>query len=286
MLIAHSMPAVNNVALSGGAGAAWLTADGSAALFDGRPARKARLQWRNDATPALAHTVTLTLSLAASTTLRVIALLGLSLPAGVLVHVRGAAGAALGGNTQTQRTVRFADGSVGVWFVTAGTHSGTSLEIVIHNDRDGATWATSATTVDIGEVVAMPALEVPAMLDMGDALEDSSLIGATLALQPAVVRRAARRRLSMSVNLTNAAGTYTAADSLAVIRNALRGASRAAIIPMLRQPQQGVGAPFDYALINAQAVYGYGQVGAIGYVPGSVGQWTMPLEFVEVPAAQ
>jgi hypothetical protein len=285
MLIAHSMPAVSGVALSGGAGAAWLTSDGHAALFDGKPARKARLQWRNDATPVTTHSVTLAVTFAAAIVPRVVCLLGLSCGAGVKVEVRGAGAVALGGNAVTQRTVLLPDGTVGLWIVTDGAASVDGLEVAIFNDQNGATWATSSTALDIGELGAFKAADLPAQLDLQDALEDGTQFGATLAMQPAHVPRAARRRVTCAVNLTNTAGTYTATDSLAALRTSLRGGAKAALVPMPRAPQAGMTGPLDVALIHAQAVFGYAATGAIAYVAGSLGFWTMPIEIIEAPAA-
>jgi len=79
MLLAHSMPVVTDITLSGGT---WLTADTWKALVDGRPSRAARIQ--------RSGTVTLTVTLKSAIVPGVVALLGLNVPANTAITAAGA----------------------------------------------------------------------------------------------------------------------------------------------------------------------------------------------------
>jgi hypothetical protein len=281
MLIGYLMPPISGVTLTG-AGAAWLTADGHAALFDGKPARRARLQWLNDATPATTQSVKLTVAFVAAFTPRLVALLGLAnVPAGVLVQLHGAGGAGLGGNTQTQRTVQFADGSVGIWLVTDGLQAISSLEVSIFNDQHGATWATSETTIDIGELVAMPAVDVEIEPGWQEEVVDPTETNLTRAAQVVSSRRQAYRRLEAS--LTADSGAQVRAGGLAGgvdwqrLRAAFVGDQRMAAVPRWLL----AGGSVDGAEANRTAVYGVARMGAMSHLGGDFYGASMSVQ--EVP---
>ncbi|MDO5625004.1 MAG: hypothetical protein Q4G71_09970 [Pseudomonadota bacterium] len=126
------MPAAT-VAITGGT---WLTADGGSACVDGSPTRVARYQ--------AAGAVTVTLSLASSIAVRIAAILGLR---GVAV---GAAVSITAGGQSANGTVqRFPDGSLGCWIVMDAVAAAS------------VAFTLPAGTVDVGELVAMPAVDVP-----------------------------------------------------------------------------------------------------------------------------
>jgi len=120
---------LTNVTLAGGT---WLTTDAGAALFDGKPARKSRI----NRTGSLSLTVTLATPIAP----RVIALLGLNLPAGVVITAA----------TATATTRLMPDGTVCAWlFPLAGATNTVSVTI-----------DTTQATVEIGEIAILQAIEV------------------------------------------------------------------------------------------------------------------------------
>ncbi len=142
-------------------GAAWATGDAGAACFDRNPARKSRLIWPAGA-PSIGQYVSIKGTFASPVPIGVVAALGLGVPVGTRVDFLGLPGLGLGNGCDNTRTVRMHDGSVGV--VAAGDNAGmpdAGLEVRIFNDCMGETWATAGLVVDIGELVAMAAADVP-----------------------------------------------------------------------------------------------------------------------------
>ena len=285
MLIGHSMPPVTACNFIGsGAGNAWLTADGYAALFDGKPARAARMRWRNDAAPSIAHAVIVSMTFASAFKPRIVALLGLTCGAGVKVEIRNADATPLGGTSLTSRTVQFADGSVGVWVVLDGTVSTSGLQLHIFNDRNGAPWATSATALDIGEVVAMPAVDVEIQRDWTDELVDPTQSAMTRGAQVVSSRRQAYRRLEVALTAESAArvraGGLEGGMDWHRLRAALLGDRRMVAIPRWRTP----GGAVDGAEINRTALYGVARMGAAGHLGGDFYGTSMAVQEVPAPA--
>lgn len=123
------------------------------------------------------------------------------MPAGTKLEIRGRRQSdptpvyALGGNALTQRTVALPDGSVAAWFVFDAANTPLiGLEIRIYNDVSGGTVFTAASTVDVGEIAILQAVDV--LLDRGwrrvpiDPTVRSRTIGGQLA---SVARRHYRR---------------------------------------------------------------------------------------------
>lgn len=238
--------------------ATWLTADGGAALFDGKPARKARLQWPAG-TPLVTQYVAISATLQVHVALRVLALLGTTLPVGCRVDFLGAGSDGLGGSCDNARTVRMPDGTVGVWAVAREDDAlETGVEIRIYNDVDGLTWAVGGTVVDLGEVVAMPGVDIP----LGDGWQVSTVepseVARTRGGQINVARLSAYRTFAgripgQAVAAIRGAGLANEMDmdSLAAV---LRGGRRCAVIPHwkdLRTRQ------LDPIMVNRSAIYGY-----------------------------
>lgn len=283
MLIGYSQPAISGsvgIASGGGlAASAWLTADGGAALFDGRPSRKARLQW-GTGTASIAHYVAITATFAAATPLRILALLGTTLPVGCRVDFLGAGGDGLGGFCDDCRTVRMPDGTVGVWGVAReGDPAETGIEVRIYNDVDGATWASSGTIVDIGEVLSMPGVSVA--IDVGHVMAtiDPTEVELTRNGYPNVVARSAYRQLSCNFSpLPSGAATVREGglangmdwDSLVA---ALRGRARCAVIPQHK----------TVARVQSTALYAVAtEIGETQQLRGQF--YRRPMTFQEIPA--
>lgn len=277
------MPHVTGCAFVGsGAGTAWLTSDGYTALFDGKPARRARMQWRNDTTPSTSHAVIVSATFAQSFKPRVVALLGLSCDTGVRIEVRNGDASVLGGNALNVRTTRLPDGSVGAWVVLDGTVSTSQVQFRIFNDRDGATWATSATTLDIGEFVVMPAIEIEHQPDWSEEVVDPTEAQLTRAAQMVSARRQAYRRLEAI--LTADAGAKVRGGGLAngmdwhQLRLALLGDRRMCALPRWKTAAGAV----DGAEAHRTGVYGVGRLGATGHLGGDY--YGASITVQEVPA--
>ena len=288
MLIGYSMPAVSAIALSGGAGYAWLTSDNGSACYDGKPARRARLRWRNDAVPAIGHTLSITLDIA-STPLRVVAALGLkNVPAGAKVEVYGKRAADAGttynfggGNTGTVQL--FADGTAGLWFVLpAAATAVTKIEFRLFNDNAGATWAIPATTLDIGELVAMPAVEIDHEPNWTDEPVDPSLSNLSLAAQPSTVRRQAYRRLECSMTPDGVAKARAGGLANGMDWSRLRVAMFAdgRVVGIVRW-LTSAGA-IDTAELHQTAIYGTARMGGTSHLGGNY--YGASVAFQEVPA--
>lgn len=289
MKIAYSMPAVTAIALSGGAGYAWLTSDNGTACYDGKPARRSRFRWRNDAVPAIAHTTSITIDFALTAPIGVVAALGLrDIPAGTKVEVYGKragdAGTTYnfgGGNTGT--VFQFADGSRGVWFLLPlAAEAVQKVEFRFYNDKAGATWATAATTVDVGELVAMPLLDIEHEPDWSDEPVDPTQTTLNRSSQPASVRRQPYRRLDIVLTAEGVAkvrgGGLANGMDWHQLRTAMSGDRRVVAIPRWRTPAGAV----DAAEVNRTALYGIARAGATGHLGGDY--YGASLSFQEVPA--
>lgn len=248
---------VTAVVLQAAPGGAWLTSDAGAACFDGKPARKSRMKWRTDAVPAIAHYVQVEATLAAATPIGICAFLGLTnVPVGTVVHVYGKRPADASvtwnfGGQNTATVVEFADGTRGAWFVLPdGAAAVQKVGFRIFNNAGGATWATAATTIDIGELVAMPAVDVDHEPSWDMPLIDPSSAGRSRGSQSYVARRTPYRRLQAAlppeyVNKVRAGGLANGMD-WARLAYALAGQRRmAAIVRTLNQAET-----------NATAIYG------------------------------
>lgn len=277
MLIGYSQPAITGAV--GITGASWLTADGGAALFDGRPARRARLSW-GAGTPTIGQYVDIAASFAAATPLRVLALLGTTLPEGVRVDFLGAGNDGLGGTTMDCRTVRMPDGTTGVWAVAREDDPPETGGIIrIYNDADGATWAASGTVVDLGEAVMMRGLSVP--IDVGYRLEtvDPTEVGTTRGGQVNAAVRSAYRQLSCTFSMQPSGAAGVREGGLAngmdwgKLEAVLRGKARCAALPLVATRER----------VNSTALYGIcEEIGATEHVRGQF--FRKPMVFREIPA--
>lgn len=262
MLIGYGMPTVSAPTLTG-AGAAWLSSDNGAAMFDGKPARRTRLRWLSGV-PSTAHVLMIAAPLATTIRPRIIGLLGLkNVPEGVSVMVAGkrpADGSHVyvmgGGNTGVTR--KMADGSIGCWLVVGdGADEITSLAVNLYNNKAGATWATATTEIEIGEIVVMPAVTVRLAEGWGMARLDPSSHTRTRGSQVATVQATSFRRFTGSLagaaTLEARGGGLANGEDWETVAAALTGGRRCCVIPQYRTLPGGV---FDAALCNRTAVYG------------------------------
>ncbi len=276
MLIGYSQPAISGAV--GITGATWLTADGGAALFDRRPSRKARLQWGAGA-PSIAQYVAITATFATATPLRILALLGSTLPVGCRVDFLGAGGDGLGGFCDDARTVRMPDGTVGVWGVAReGDPAETGVEIRVYNDVDGAPWASAGTVVDVGEVVSMPGVRLliePGweLTEPGSMAEKARSRGAALnSVSAGYYDRMHFISQVDSVAAVRGGGLTNGMDWLS-IRRAMMNNARIAVVPRFNSAAE----------VNATARYGVAEtIGGIAHLGGDYYRWEW--DFEEVPS--
>lgn len=256
------MPQVLAPALTG-TGAAWLSSDNGAALFDGKPARRTRVRWLSGS-PTTGQVLMIAAPLVGTIRPRVIGLLGLkSVPAGVSVMVaakRPADGSHTytmgGGNTGVTR--KMADGSIGCWLVVGeGSDAISSLAVNLYNNAGGSTWATAATEIEIGEIVVFQAVTLG--LSDGWSIErvDPSSHTRTRGGQVSTVVASSYRRFAGA--LAGAAvdkvrgGALANGDDWETVAAELTGGRRVCVVPQYRDLASGA---FDAALCNRTALYG------------------------------
>jgi hypothetical protein len=264
MLIGYPPPPLNTVALTN---ANWLTADAGAYLTDGQPARASRIQ--TTGTPSI------TLTFVSTFTPRVIALLGLhgAIQVGDVITATTGTGAALGGNAASQPVIALPDGSLACWMVTSNTVATATIKLTIN--RTG--------TLDIGEVVALPAVDIAHQTDWAEDFIDPSDIQRTRGQQ--IVTRARRAYRQLRVAFTAAGVAEVRGGALAngmdwqKLQAAIAGGKRVAAIPRWRTPAGAI----DTTELHRTAIYGIAQPGGIthlgGNYYGSGNGWT----FMEVP---
>ncbi len=285
MLIGHSMP-TTTISLPGTA--IWLTTDGGAACVDGFPTRRARLLWRNDAVPSLFHYVSPVLAFAGAAQIRLFAVLGLlNVPPGTIVEIWGSRSGDTdwpydfgGGNSGL--VAQFADGTRGAWFVLPTTADPVvGIELRIYNSFSVGTWATPATQVEIGEVVAMPAVDIELASDWSDELVDPTEVNLTRDSQPRSVARLPYRRIEGGLTVDGRAavrGGGLGGSDWAQLRFAMSGNRRVVAIPRWRTNAGAV----DQAEVNATALYGTGRLGKVLHAGGDY--YNASIAFVESPA--
>lgn len=248
MLIAYPPPALNTVALTN---ATWAGTT-SGKLTDGQPATLARLT--TSGTPSI------TLTFASAFVPRVIPLLGLrgAIAAGDIVTATTGAGGALGGNSASQAVVQLPDGSLACWIITGGTVSTTTVKITIN--RTG--------TLDIGEVAAMPAVDLPIEKDWKEIPTDPSNLVRTRGGQLVARKLRAWRELPVVFALANQAaargGGLANGMDWQKLDHALAGGARCAAIPRWKTPAGGI----DAAELHRTAIYGVASMGETQHIAG------------------
>lgn len=221
------MPAVQSVALVGGT---WLTDDAGAALFDGKPGRRSRI----NRTGALSINVTLADAIVPG----IVAVLGLNVPPGVQVSAAGAAAT----------TIRLPDGSVCAWLFPAPGGQVSSIAIQID---------TVVANVEVGEVAIFRAVDVGISDGWAVAPVDTSSHTRTRGGQVNTVSGATYRRLTAT--LSARATEVVRKGGLAgtdweTVAQAMAGRQRACVVPQYCDMLSKV---FDPALAARAAMYGY-----------------------------
>lgn len=246
------------------------TAINLAALVDGHPARVARILGG-------AGSVRLRLNWSAPAEIRIVAVLGLTCPAGtstVLTGKRAGDGVyalALGGNTAMQEVTLLPDGSRAAWFVLdegVGPLVGLQLEV-------------EAAAFDVGEIVVLQGVELGHQTEWSVERVDPSLRERTLGSSVNVVTRRTYRKLQMTFTplaLAEMRGQGLANGmDLDALGCAVTGGARVAAIP--RWSLQG--GAIDVTELHRTAIYGQATPGQASHLGGNY--YSSGWAFEEIP---
>jgi len=264
MLISYSRPAIIWALI--GPGAAWLSDDAGAALINGRPAAVSRLQWLSGA-QTTASVLTLRGTWATAFAPRVLALLGLTLPAGTLITLAFRRAADAGytylADLASQRVVQLPDGSRCAWFVLDdGLDAVIGVEFRIANDVDGAASIAADSAFDIGEAWVGPTVEIPHTADWKDIDNDPSVQRRSKGSQPFTTEVRGYRTLQAPFALgklpvVRGGGLANGMD-WQMLRANIRASSRVTVVPR-----------FDTAAeIHRTALFGVGRFDPIAHLSG------------------
>lgn len=259
MKLGLPMPSTPAVALANGT---FLTTGAGVQLVDRLPQRIARIQ-QNTGNPAI------TLTFGVAFTPGVICLLGLTCAPGTIISATTGAGGALGGNAAGQAAVKLADGSVACWIVTGNNVATSTVKITL----------AAAGTFDIGEIAAMPAVDMPHGTDWGYARIDPSISQRSRGGQ--VITSERRSYRTLRVALTPAALAQVRGGGLAggmdwdSVVAAITGDKRIAAIPRWLTPVGGI----DATELHKTALYGIARPGGTAHLGGNFygaeNGWTM-----------
>lgn len=285
MLFGYAMPTVLGVGYSAtqsGGGFLGSTIDG---LVDGIPARRARLQWMSVAGNTGDHMRVPIFFTGAAVQLRVVCVLGLTLPAGLRIQldlVNGHPGLNVVA-TLSADTVQFADGTVGAWFVFPETVPVSNrVDLLIFNNVSGVASIAAGTTFEIGEVAAMSALDIEIERDWGDERIDPTESELSRDSQPLSVGRQPYRRYEFTLVADAANAVRGAGLAGGMDWNRLRAAcsadARVIAVPRWRTPAGAV----DSAALHATALYGTARFGRVTHLGGDY--YNAAVTFQEAPA--
>lgn len=286
MLIGFSMPSVVGynyaTTLSGGG----FIGSTQSALHDGLPARVARMQWPTSVGVIADHMRIVLLLSGGVSSLRVAAVRGLTLPVGTklqLDFLNGHTGFTLVA-TQVQRAVRFADGSVGAWFLfPESTPAADRVDLVVYNDINGATAIAANQYFDIGEIVAMRCADIDIQEDWADESIDPTETTLTRDSQPASIGRLSYRKIDVNLSASAYAQVYgsglAGGMDWAQLRAAFAGDAPVIAMPRWRDDSGAV----SQGLINSTAVFGTARMGKVLHLGGDY--YSAGVTFTESPAA-
>jgi hypothetical protein len=271
MLIGFSMPAVQAVVLSGSPAGAALLGDTQDGLYDGFPAREARLQWMTGGGQTTASALRLSLRFAGSAVqLRLAAVLGLRLPIGtrVVAELYTAHAGTLVASVDT-RVVQLPGGATGAWFVwPASVGTALRFDLVIYNDVNGVASIAAGTVFEIGELIAMRAVSIDIQSDWTLDTVDPSDGDISRDSQRLLVTRTPYRRLETALSAVTFAGAYagglTGGLDLEQLRVALAGDRRCAAVPRWTAN----GTAVDLSMARVTALYGVGRLAATEHQGG------------------
>jgi hypothetical protein len=278
MKISYNRPAIAWSLI--GAGAAWLSDDAGAALTNGRPAAVSRLQWLSGA-QTTASILTLRGTWATAFAPGVLALLGLTLPAGTLITLAfrrpADAGYTYQADVASQRVVQLPDGSRCAWFVlTDGLDPVIGVEYRIHNDVNGAASIAADSAVDVGEAWVGPTVEISHTADWKDIDNDPSVTRRSKGSQPFTAEVRGFRTLQAPFAIATLAavrgGGLAGGADQQLLRAAVRAGQRVAAVTRFDTPAE----------IQRTAVFGVARFDAIAHLSGP--NYTSGITVDEAPA--
>lgn len=222
-------------------------------LFDSQPGSVTRCTAVSGA-QTTASVTKIQLTFTSATAIRILTMLGVTLPTGLKVTVAGKRTGdsgypyALSGNALTQRLVTFADGSVGAWWVFPAANTAlVGLEISLFNDVGGSSPLSASYEFDIGEIGAFQGLDVRVKRTLKDSLEDPSRLRRSPANQPNKFFRRPYRVLAADITPV---ASITALRSL---RYTLATTTTCAFIPQFVTPGTTT---LDPDLLHETAMFG------------------------------
>lgn len=278
-IIGHSPPTVT--ATISGTGASFDTS--TAQLFDGQPASVTRCTGVSGSQTTSSKT-SIQLTLAAAAPVRVLCLLGTTLPAGLKVQVAGKRSGdsgypyALGGNATTQRLVTFADGTVGAWWVFPSSNDPLiGLEVSLYNDVGGSTVLSASAHFDIGELRPFLGTDVAVVDNLDDTMEDGGRPRRSPNNQPNYLGHLPYSKYRMDLAPMSQAKYL----ELRALRHTLATTKAMAMLPVVNLPGTTT---LDAATMNQMAMYG-GTFVAMSFkrVQGS-SLWSGTAEFQGYPS--
>lgn len=212
MLLGYDLPRDWTYGINNGE---WLTPDVEL-LHDFEPAEQVRLAFAAGA-QTIGTTTAITGQRVGALVPRVACILGLTVPIGLRVEIIGKRAADssytydLGGNSQTQRVVEFADGTRGVWWLfDAGLDPIVGWQISLYNDVGGVVALDAEAQIEIGQIIVTAAADIPHELGWSYGYRSTSLRRRTLAAQLQHVSRTAYRQTRLKPVYDNEAAAHGA----------------------------------------------------------------------------
>lgn len=282
MLLGHSMPAVTAVSFSAslsGGGFLGGTQDG---LYDQAPSRVARLSWMSTAGGTDAE-LRFTLQFTGLSRVRLVGLLGVTLPPGLLVVAELFDGATqISGASEILRALPPANAR-GAWFIFSDNVAPCDrVRITFYNDLDGSTAIAANQIFEVGEVVAMDAVDIELGSDWSIAPVDPSDVRYTRDSQAAINQRDLYRLFTGTLTVQPFEGAFSdglpGAQDLVGLQAALSGDRRCVAIPRYKFPTGLV----DMSRVVPLTLYGRGQLSKIAHIGGD--NFTAEIMVQELPA--
>lgn len=197
MIFSYNRPSDLVPALSGTA--AWLSDDVGLALVDGKPNVKSRLSWITGTQTTSSETV-ISGTWATAIVPRVAALIGVSLPIGMVVTVDFYQSAAWGYSSVTTAVVKMDNGTNGILVILPiGLYAVTGVRFHLKNNVSGSTVMAAGASVDIGQIWVGSSPTYQIIRSVQDELVDPSVRHRTLGQQVYTTKRLPYRTLSLDL---------------------------------------------------------------------------------------
>lgn len=285
MLLAFDPASADTLTLvSNGAGAAFLgdTQDG---LIDGVPGRVARLQWLSGTPAATQYAGPSVVFSGSPRQIRVVALLGATLPVGLRVVARlyaTSTTATLVGEIDRQ-LASIPYGGVGAWFVWPDTVGAAQrLDLALYNDVAGAPALAAGQIFEIGELAAFRAVDIGIESEWTEAVVDPTETETTRDSSIFSTIRQPYRQIEGALSADRREQVYGAGLaggwSWRSLQEQLTRDRRCACMTRWRE-----GSTIDHDLVDQTAAYGVARISEIKHYGGDVFGGSFALR--QLPAA-